>query len=379
MDIDEVLTRAVDKVYPDTEALKKLAGSKKIRVYLGVDPTGTRLHLGHTIPLRKLNEFAQLGHEAILLIGTGTVLAGDPSQRAKAREKITQKEIDENIKTWKEQAGKVVDLSKIGIRQNGEWLLKLSLAEIIEIASHISATQLFKRDMFQRRIDAGDIVYYHETLYPLLQGYDSVALDVDLEIGGTDQTFNMLIGRELMKKMKNKEKFVLTTPLINGTDGKPMSKSSGNCIWLDDSPNDIYGKILSLPDSEIEPYWINLTDLESDELKSLKPLDAKKKLALEIVKQLNGEDAAQNAQDAFENTFQKREAPQEMQEIKVATPTTISDLLTTNGIIPSISQVKNLIREKAIEVDGKVTDNPKQEIKAGQQIKVGKKTFIKTV
>jgi len=378
LSLDQVLIRGVDKIYPDKAALEKLAGSRKIRVYLGVDPTGTRLHLGHTIPLRKLNEFAQLGHEAILLIGTGTVLAGDPSQRAKAREKITQKEIDENIKTWTGQAGKVIDLSKVEIKQNGEWLLKLRLSDIIEIASHISATQLFKRDMFQRRIDAGDIVYYHETLYPLLQGYDSVALDVDLEIGGTDQTFNMLIGRELMKKMKNKEKFVLTTPLINGTDGKPMSKSSGNCIWLDDSPNDIYGKILSLPDSEIEPYWTNLTDLKSDELKNLKPLDAKKKLAFEVVKQLNDEKTAQGAQEAFENTFQKRETPQDVREIKVPDGTTITDLLTSNEIIASSTQVKNLIREKAIEIDGSIADNPKEQVKPGQLIKVGKKTFIKT-
>lgn len=378
MDINQVLTRGVDKIYPDKDALEKLASGKKIRVYLGVDPTGTRLHLGHTIPLRKLNEFAQLGHEAILLIGTGTVLAGDPSQRAKAREKITQKDIEQNLKTWKEQAGKIIDLSRVEIKQNGDWLLKLGLADIIEIASHISATQLFKRDMFQKRIDAGDIVNYSETLYPLLQGYDSVALDVDLEIGGTDQTFNMLIGRELMKKMKNKEKFVLTTPLINGTDGKPMSKSSGNCIWLDDSPNDIYGKILSLPDSEIAPYWTNLTDLKSDELKSLKPLESKKKLAFEIVRQLDGEAAAKKAQEAFENTFQKRGTPEDVKEIKVGEGTTITDLLTGNGIIPSSSQVKNLIREKAIEIDGKVADNPKEQVKPGQLIKIGKKTFVKT-
>ena len=373
--IDEVLTRGVEKIYPSRESLKKLAGSRKIRVYLGVDPTGTRLHLGHTIPLRKLNEFAQAGHEAILLIGTGTVLAGDPSQRAKAREKITQEEIDENIKTWKEQAGKIIDLKKVQIKQNGQWLLKLGLAEIIEIASHISATQLFKRDMFQRRIDAGDTVYYHETFYPLLQGYDSVAMDVDLEIGGTDQTFNMLIGRELMKKMKNKEKFVLATPLINGTDGKPMSKSSGNCIWLDDSSGNIYGKILSLPDSEIESYWTNLTGLKNDELKSLKPLDAKKKLAFEIVKQLNSADAATIAQTSFENTFGKRETPTDAETLPFANLSVI-DYLVENAIVTSRSEAKRLSREGAIDVDGNLLKDG-QQIERGQVIKVGKKRFFK--
>ena len=373
--IDEVLTRGVEKIYPSRESLKKLAGSRKIRVYLGVDPTGTRLHLGHTIPLRKLNEFAQAGHEAILLIGTGTVLAGDPSQRAKAREKITQEEIDENIKTWKEQAGKIIDLKKVQIKQNGQWLLKLGLAEIIEIASHISATQLFKRDMFQRRIDAGDTVYYHETFYPLLQGYDSVAMDVDLEIGGTDQTFNMLIGRELMKKMKNKEKFVMATPLINGTDGKPMSKSSGNCIWLDDSSGNIYGKILSLPDSEIESYWTNLTGLKNDELKSLKPLDAKKKLAFEIVKQLNSADAATIAQTSFENTFGKRETPTDAETLPFANLSVI-DYLVENAIVTSRSEAKRLSREGAIDVDGNLLKDG-QQIERGQVIKVGKKRFFK--
>jgi tyrosyl-tRNA synthetase len=379
MDINEVLTRGVDKIYPDKPSLEKLAGSKKIRVYLGVDPTGTKLHLGHAIPLRKLNEFAKLGHEAILLFGTGTVLAGDPSQRSQARKRITREEIEENIKNWKQQAGKIIDLGKVQIKQNGDWLLKLGLADIIDIASNISATQLFKRDMFQRRIDAGDIVYYHETLYPLLQGYDSVALDTDLEIGGTDQTFNMLIGRELMKKMKNKEKFVLTTPLINGTNGKPMSKSSGNCIWLDDRPSDVYGKILSLPDSEIEPYWTLLTDLSQNELKTIKPLEAKKKLAYEIVRQLDEESEAKKAQENFENVFQKREIPQEVREIKVEDNTTIVDLLTANGIISSSSQVKNLIKEKAIDIDGKIVENPKEQVKTGQLIKVGKKTFVKTI
>ncbi|MCG2692026.1 tyrosine--tRNA ligase, partial [Microgenomates group bacterium] len=222
MTIDEVLTRGVEQILPSKEGLKKLMQTKKIRLYLGIDPTAKGLHLGHTVPLRKLQQFADLGHEVILLFGTGTVLVGDPSGRDKGRKLITQKEIEENIKTWKKQVSPILNFKKIKLKQNGDWLLKLSLKELIQIASKISAIQLFKREMFQRRLKLGDTVWYHETLYPLLQGYDSVVMDVDLEIGGTDQTFNMLIGRELQQKINHKEKYVLAGKMIMGTDGQPM-------------------------------------------------------------------------------------------------------------------------------------------------------------
>src|SRR3990170_9086354 len=242
--IEDLLSRGVEKIYPNREALEKLLKQRKIRLYLGIDPTGSRLHLGHAILLRKLQKFAELGHEAILLIGTGTVLVGDPSQRSGARERVDEGEIQRNISTWRKQAEKILDFSKVRIKQNGDWLLKLTMKDLIAIASNISAVQLFKRDMFQERLKRGDTVWAHETLYPLLQGYDSVALDVDLEIGGTDQEFNMLIGRELQHKMKGRDKFVLTVPMILGTDGGQMSKTTGNCIWLDDTPEDMFGKIM---------------------------------------------------------------------------------------------------------------------------------------
>ena len=206
--IENLLGRQVEQILPGRKELEELMKKRKIRLYLGVDPTGRNLHLGHTIVLRKLQQFAELGHEAILVVGTGTVLAGDPSQRDAARARITKKEIAENIKTWKKQVSRVVDFSKVTIKENGDWLAKLRLPEILDIASRISASQLFQRDMFQARLRRGDTVWTHELLYPLLQGYDSVAMDVDLEIGGTDQLFNMLVGRELQKKMRNKEKYV---------------------------------------------------------------------------------------------------------------------------------------------------------------------------
>lgn len=374
---DQLLTRGVEKILPDKKGLQELISSQKVRVYLGIDPTGSRLHLGHTIPLRKLNEFAQAGHTAILLFGTGTVLAGDPSQRLQRRIKITQEEIDENIKTWKAQAGKVVDLSQVQVRQNGDWLLKLNLAEIINIASNISATQLFKRDMFQRRIDAQDTVYLHETLYPMLQGYDSVVLDADLEIGGTDQTFNMLVGRELQRKMNNREKYVLTTPLINGTDGKPMSKTSGNCIWLDDSPGDMFGKIMTIDDGQIVPYWQNLTRLPQDQLVKLKPLQAKKTLAFEIVRIYHGEDEAKGAQSEFENVFQKGQQPQSLKQIETSRSAHLIDFLAENNLAPSKSAAKRLIVQGAIEVDGKIVRTANMTFQKNQTLKIGKKKFVK--
>ncbi len=372
--IEEVLTRGVEKILPNNSDLAKLMGKKKIRIYLGIDPTGPKLHLGHTIPLRKLQQFADLGHEAILVFGTGTVLAGDPSQRKEARKTITQEEIDENIKNWKIQAAKVVDLEKIQIKQNGDWLLKLSVPEVINVASKISAIQLFKREMFQKRMDAEETVWTHELLYPLFQGYDSVHMDVDAEIGGTDQTFNMLIGRELQKKMKNREKYVVITPLILGTDGQIMSKSSGNCIWLDDSAQDMYGKIMSMSDNQLDEYWTNLTDMSQEKMQSMKPFDAKKQLAAEIVKIYHGQATAQKAHDNFQSTFQKSQIPENL-EIKVSDNVNLIDAVAT--LVNSKSQAKRLLDQNAIEINGRTVSDPNTKLEKGQVLKVGKKTFAK--
>lgn len=374
----DLLTRSVEQVLPGPDGLKNLMGKKKIRIYLGVDPTGVHLHLGHTIPMRKLQEFADLGHEAILLFGTGTVLAGDPSQRKEARKKITQEEIDENIKTWKDQVKKIIDFDKVKIVKNGEWLLKLNLADILNIASNLSASQLIKRDMFQQRMNRGDTVHFHETMYPMLQGYDSVAMDVDAEIGGTDQTFNMLVGRELLKKMKGKEKFVVTTPLISGTDGQPMSKSSGNCIWLDDIPTDMYGKIMSMADNQIPEYWTTLTNLDPKDLTSLKPLDAKKQLAFEITKTHHGEKEAQKAQDEFESVHQKGQMPEDVPTIKISQPSIeLVDFLVENNLAPSKSEAKRLIKEGAVEIDGQTVTETEVEFENNQTMRIGKKKFAR--
>lgn len=379
----DLLTRRVAKILPGREALEALIKSKKkIRLYQGFDPTFNQLHLGHTIGFRKLMDFARAGHEVIFLFGTGTVLAGDPSERDSGRKLITQAEIDENIKTWKEQVSKIVDFDLVTIKQNGDWLTELKLKDIINIASNISATQLFKREMFTRRIARGDVVWYHETLYPLLQGYDSVAMDVDLEIGGTDQEFNMLVGRELQKKMNGRDKFVLTTPMINGTDGKQMSKSVGNCIWLTDKPEDIYSKIMAMSDSMITTYFELLTDIPMDEIKELdpnNPIENKKRLAYDITRQLHGTTGADFAQKYFESYVQTKSAPDDTPILNVKSDTSILEVLKAASLGVSNGDIKRTIEQGGVELEGiKITD-PTTPITSGGILKFGKKTYRKII
>ena len=383
--VEEVLTRGVEQVLPSREALKKLMEKRRIRLYLGVDPTAPKLHLGHTVTLRKLQEFAGLGHEAILVIGTGTVLAGDPSLRLKTRPLMSEKEVKKNIQTWKRQAGKILNFSKVKIKYNGDWLLKLKLKDIIKIASQISAVKLFQREMFQRRIKMGQTVWAHETLYPLLQGYDSVFLNVDLEIGGTDQTFNMLIGRELMGKMRNKEKFVLTCPMILGIDGRPMSKTSGNCIWIEDTPSQMFGKIMSIPDDLIFDYFKLLTRTslaEIEKIKKLNPRDAKAALAQEIVRIYHGKKAAEAAEKEFERVFKERKLPSRIRGIEIKEEKlNVLEFLVKTKLASSKSEAKRLILQKGVKIDGKIEENWRGtvQIKKGMIIQVGKRKFVRLV
>lgn len=378
---DELLQRGVEKIIPSKGELEALLKKRKIRLYLGIDPTAPKLHLGHTVALRKLQQFADSGHEAILIFGTGTILAGDPSQRDSARATITPQEIERNLATWKKQVEKIIDFSTVTVKYNGDWLLKLTLKDMITIASQVSAVQLFKRDMFQERLAKGDTVFMHETLYPLLQGYDSVALNTDLEIGGTDQEFNMLIGRELLKKMKGKEKYVLTVPLIMGTDGKPMSKTAGNCIWLTDSAKDMFGKLMRLRDDQIVTYMKlasslpmnTVTDVEQQlKSKTINPFEAKKILAINIVSDIHGKPQAKEAQRYFETTFQD-EKPEF--SIEIQPESTLAGTITPT--VGSSSEAKRLIRQGAVDVSGATIYDPTQKIHGGEEIKIGKKIFRK--
>ena len=288
--IQEALTRGVTEILPSKKSLAELMEQKKIRLYLGIDPTGSLLTLGHSVLLRKLQQFADLDHDVILLIGGGTVKIGDPTGKDSTRPELTNEVIEENFKNWQEQASKILDFSKIKIMNNADWLDKLTYVDLIKIMAKTTVQQLMERDMFQERVKAGRPVHAHEIIYPLMQGYDSVHMDVDLEIGGTDQTFNMMMGRTLQKAYNNHEKWVLSTPIINGTDGRKMSKSYGNFVALTENPNDMYGKLMRIGDEMIINYFTVLTDVPMAEIEEMEkamaagenPMTFKKKLAFTI-------------------------------------------------------------------------------------------------
>jgi len=386
--IDELLTRGVDKIYPTREALEQILRSgKKLRLYQGFDPTGDKLHIGHMVGLRKHRQWQDLGHEVIFLIGDGTGEAGDPTGKKKTREKFfTSEELRENAKGYLEQASKIVRFdgeNPIKIMYNGDWLNKLTKTDILNIAQNFSVQQMIERDMYQERLKAGEEINLREFLYPLLQAYDSVAMDVDLELGGSDQTFNMLAGRTLMKKMKSKEKFVMTTPLLSDSKGVKIGKSEGNVIGLTDEPSDLFGKIMSLGDDAIIPMFTLLTDLplgaiESFDIKK-KPMILKKRIAHTLVANLHSEEEAQKAEDNFSNTFQKKEIPEEMEEIKCENGELLSEVLVKNKILPSKSEWRRLVLNKAVHDlmgNADITDTD-MEVRRELTLKIGKKRFIK--
>src|SRR3990167_8179192 len=385
--IEHLLLRGVDKIYPSKETLKKvLLSGKRLRLYQGFDPTGDKLHLGHMVGFRKHREWQDLGHEVIFLIGDGTGQAGDPSGKKKTREKFfTNDELRANAKGYLAQASKIVRFNgpnPIKILYNGDWLNKLTLIDILDIAQNFSVHQLIERDMFQARIKAGESINLREFLYPLLQGYDSVAMDVDLELGGSDQTFNMLAGRTLMKTMKGKEKFVMTAPLLSDSKGVKIGKSEGNTISLTDEPNDLFGKIMSLADDAIIPIFTLLTDVSLEDIVSFdikkNPLELKKSAAHIIVSQLYSEKLATKAQDNFEKTFTQGNVPENITQVTVARDASLSDILLTQQLIVSKSELRRLVSEGAITnmaTNEKVTD-PNSKVSSATY-KIGKHRFIK--
>ncbi len=394
--IDELLTRGVDTVYPSKNELEKLLRSgKKLTLYQGFDPTGKELHIGHMVGFRKLRQWQDLGHRVIFLIGDGTGQAGDPSGKTKSRDKFfTRDELRKNATDYVKQAGKIVRFegeNPVEIKYNGDWLNKLSLTDILDLAGQFSVQQLIERDLFQQRIKNKEDINLREFLYPLLQGYDSVTMDVDLELGGSDQTFNMLAGRTLMKKMKNKDKFVMTTPLLTDARGVKIGKTEGNVIGLTDKPEDLYGKTMGLPDDVIVKGLEYLTDVPMDEVKKIEnelnngenPVTYKKRLAFEIVKQLNSESQAKQAQEHFERTVQQKEMPNEVPLIKLppslASGATIADVLTGLELANSKSEAKRLIEQGGVSVDNETIIDPNAAFESKDEvlIKVGKRKFVK--
>jgi tyrosyl-tRNA synthetase len=371
--VSELLSRGVEKVIPKELAGEKLRSGVEQRVYFGIDPTGARLHLGHAVPLRKLKAFSDLGHRVIFLVGSFTAMIGDPSGREVEREPLTPGQVEENFVTYQEQAKKVLDLSKVEVRYNHEWLSPLTLKELVRLASKFTVGQMLERDMFKRRLKEGKPIGLHEFLYPLMVGYDSVMLDVDGELGGSDQEFNMLAGRQLQRALKGRDKFVLTTKLIEGTDGRKMSKTYNNAIYFEDSPQDMYGKIMSIKDELVYTYFELLTDVSLSEVGELlrgHPKAAKERLAREIVTLYHGGESAEAATSGFMK-------PESALEVHVARGSKLREAAEALGF--SVSELRRLVEAGAIEdASGMKVVSIDAELKQATY-KIGKHRFVKFV
>jgi len=388
--IEELLTRGVVNIIPNKDKLKKLLLSgKKLNVYLGIDPTATKIHIGNAVPLRKLQAFVELGHNVTFLIGDFTALIGDTSDKESERPTLTYEQVQENFKTYQEQAGKILDFTKVKARFNSEWLKKLDFKEVIKLCQRFSFGDFASRELIRKRLQAGKWVGLHEALYPAMQGYDSYYMDTDVQIGGADQTFNMQAGRVLQKHLRNKESFVLVTGYLEGVDGRKMSKSWGNAIWLTDTPEDMFGKVMSLGDNLLMTYFTLATNLSGQKLSEIEkeiksgknPMAIKKKLALTIVSELHSQKEAERAQEEFERTFQKRGAPSAIPTITINDSSLpLLDLVFATKAVTSRSEAKRLILQGGIDVEKKTINDPTQEItipKAGIVVKVGKIKFVK--
>lgn len=364
--------------------------NRPLRVYCGYDPTKADLHLGHTITMRKLRQFQDLGHDVTFVIGTFTSLIGDPSDKDALRPQMQAEEVEANARTYAQQAFRVLDPQKTSIRYNAEWLSKLTFADFIHLASNFTVQQFLTRENFKLRFEKGDAIYLHETFYSILQGYDAFALKADVQVGGSDQLFNILTaGRKLMTYLGEKPNIGVIMSILPGTDGVVrMSKSLGNHIPIDTTAEDMYGKVMSLPDSALPVYFRLVTrwspaeiakkenDLKSGELH---PRDAKMQLAWEITSSFYGDDGADKAQDDFIRRFQKHDLPEEMNEMKVSSGKTILDALLESKFIETKSEGRRLIDQKGVRLDGEVMTNPNQEFPHDGVLQVGKRHFIRVV
>lgn len=385
VNINEVLTRGVTNIIPNKEKLEELLKSgKKLNVYLGIDPTATRIHIGHAVPLRKLQEFVELGHKVTFLIGDFTALIGDTSDKDTERPVLTYGDIKANFKTYKKQANKILDFSKVTVKFNSLWLSKLKFADIVKLAQEFSFGEFAGRELIKKRLNDKKRVGLHEALYPVMQGYDSYIMDTDIQIGGADQTFNMQAGRLLQKNLRQKESFIVVTGYLTGTDGRKMSKSWGNAIWLSDTADEIYGKTMSLPDDLIVEYFENATNTDEQKIKNIKkalksgvnPVEIKKKLALVLTTELRGKREAIKAKNNFKKSFQKHD-PEYTQEIKLQK--TLAETIAPFTNLKSAGDAKRLIQQGGLTINSDVVTDLNYKIKKGDKIKIGKKIFGKLI
>ena len=383
------------KEHMQAELRERLVEAEKtkrpLRVYVGFDPTATYLTIGHTVPMRKLRQFQDLGHHAIFLIGSFTGLIGDPSDTTGARAQQTQERVAENARTYTEQAFKILDPEKTEVRDNAEWLSNLTFSDVIKLASHFTVQQFLARDNFALRHEKGDAIWLHEFFYALMQGYDAVALEADVQAGGTDQLFNLLAGRKLQEALGQRPQVCITLPILVGTDGHiRMGKSKGNYVGLTEPPEVKYGKSMSIPDSAMRN-WLELVTrwppeqinelLGAVERGEVHPMEAKKKLAWEIVSIFDGDEAADKAAAHFARVHQQRQLPEDMPTYALAGPTNVVDIIFAAGLAPSKSQARRLVQQGAVKLDGERVTRIETEIEVeGKQVlQVGKRRFLRLV
>jgi tyrosyl-tRNA synthetase len=384
--IDEILTRGVEEAI-DRESLKeKLLSGRQLRIKLGIDPTSPNLHLGRSIPLLKLRDFQNLGHKVIFIVGDFTGIIGDTSDKDSERPMLAEKTIKENLKNYKKQVGKIIDLKKCEFYQNSKWLKKLGYKDVGEHANIFSLHQFISRENIAKRLKEGKRISLREVLYPLMQGYDSIAVKADVELGGTDQKFNLLAGRDMQKDVNQKPQDILTTKLISGLDGRKMSSSWGNTINLLDNPDNMFGKVMSMTDNLIAEYFELVTRVPIEKVSEYKkrlsggenPKNIKLELASEIVRMYHGEKAAEEARENWENTFSKKEIPKDIKEIKTKKGAKFSEVLVSEKLLPSKSEFTRRLKAGAIK--NLETDETIKEdlgIKKNMTIKFGKKDFVK--
>jgi tyrosyl-tRNA synthetase len=360
-----------------------------LRVKLGIDPTAPDIHLGHTVVIRKLRQFQDIGHTAVLIIGDYTALIGDPSEREKTRPQLTTEQIEANAQTYLDQVGKLLDMRKVEIVRNGDWFKEFSFKDVLKLASRMTVARMLERDDFSKRYKAEVPISLHEFIYPLMQGFDSVVIKADVELGGTDQTFNLTVGRDMQRDNGEEPQIAVTLPLLVGTDGAmKMSKSYGNYVGVDDSPRDMYGKLMSIPDALMRQYFELLSDVPLNEInellkKSAHPMEAKKRLALEIVAGYYGKDAAEREAEQFMKVFSAGQLPDEMEQLAIHRSSLedgklwIVKLIVDAGFAPSNSEARRLVSQGAVSIAGLKIQDPSQAvaINEGDVLKVGKRRF----
>jgi len=386
--IEELLSRGVENIYPKREFLEsRLKSGVPLTIYTGYDPTGPTLHIGHAITMRKLRQFQDLGHKVIMLIGDFTGMIGDPTDKTSARQQLTRKQVLENCKNYQKQASKILNFTgknKVEIKYNSKWLAKMNFASILELTSHFTVQRMMERDMFQERLKEGKPIYVHEFMYPVMQAYDSVAMNVDGEVGGNDQTFNMLAGRDLMKDLKNKEKFVLTTKLLVDATGKKMGKSEGNMISLIDTPEEMFGKVMSWTDEMIirgfelctSVPMAQINSITNDLQNGVNPRDLKIRLAEEVVRTFLGEKESQKAKEHFIATFSKKEMPTEMPEIKPSAYDVVTVLVEAK-ICTSKGDARRQIEQGGVKVNEEKITTFDLITKSGDVVQKGSRFFVR--